>query len=120
MIRIASMNGIHYEGAAEQCEQRAARARLRHVQAVDQLAQLSPQPAVIGRGRLPLKALQLVVEFVQDRLQEFAQRLGLVRGTPSGAWKDPFRALVRGSVTVGADGLTPRVTGCDAWVVWPH
>src|SRR3954454_4232475 len=102
------------------CDPRAARARLRHVQADDQLAQLSPQPSVIFRGRLTLEALQCVFEFVQNRLQEFAQRLGLIRGTPSGAWSGPFRAPVRGGVTVGSSRSTPRVTGRDAWAAWPH
>jgi hypothetical protein len=71
--------------ARERCNPRAALAHSRQVQAVDQPAQLSPQPAVIFWGGLPLKALQLVFEFVQDRLQEFAPRMGRVWGTPRGA-----------------------------------
>jgi hypothetical protein len=72
--------------AREQGTSRAALARSGPVQAVGQPAQLPSQPAVIFWGRLPLEALQFVVEFVQDRLQEFAQRLGLVRGPSSGSW----------------------------------
>jgi hypothetical protein len=46
---------------------------------------------VIFWTRRPLKALQRVLEFIEDRLQEFAPRMGPVRGTPRGAWSDPFR-----------------------------
>ena len=93
--------------ARERCDPRARLARSRPVQAVDQLAQLFPQPSLIFEGRLPLEALQCVFEFVHDRLQEFAQRLGVVRGTPRGAESDPSRAPIRGGGTVGADGSTP-------------
>jgi hypothetical protein len=58
--------------ARARCDPRAARACLWHVQAVNQPAQLSPQPSVIFRGRLTLEALQFVFEFVQNRLQAFA------------------------------------------------
>jgi hypothetical protein len=46
-------------------------ARSPQVQAIDQPAQLSPQLAVIFRSRLALEALQLVLEFIKDWLQEF-------------------------------------------------
>jgi hypothetical protein len=93
--------------ARERCDPRAARARLRYLQAVGHRAQLSPQPAVIFRGRLPLEALQRVFAFVHDRLQKFAPRLGLVRGTPGGVWSDLVRAPVRGGGTVGSEWSIP-------------
>jgi hypothetical protein len=50
--------------ARARCDPHAARARLRHVQAFNQPAQLSPQPSVIFRGWLSLEVLQRVFEFV--------------------------------------------------------
>jgi hypothetical protein len=72
MIRLAACMACLIVAARARCAPRAVLARSRHIQAINQPAQLSPQPSMIFWTRRPLKALQLVLEFIQDWLQAFA------------------------------------------------
>jgi hypothetical protein len=47
-------------------------ARSRHIQAINQPAQLAPQPSMLFWTRRPLNALQRVLKFIHNRLQALA------------------------------------------------